>query len=50
MANILGQIQNLKNVLDSDETWYSGVFKVSDYESTLKILKFNMADHNVKIT
>ena len=33
-----------KNSLDSDENWYSEVFKVSDHELTLNIRKFNTAD------
>ena len=40
----------LKNLLDRDENCYWGVFEVSDYESTLKIRKFNMTDQNVTIT
>ena len=44
MADILRQTRNLKSLLDSDENWYLEAFGVSDYESILKIRKFNMAD------
>ena len=35
-------------LLDLDEILYSGVFEVADYESELKIQKFNMAGQNAK--
>ena len=49
MADILWWTGNLKKLLYSDENWYSKVFEVSDYKSTLKIRKFSMPDQNVKI-
>ena len=33
-----------KILLDWGENWYSGVFEVADYESSLKILEFKMVD------
>ena len=43
-GNSKWRIGNLKNLVDSDENWYSGVFQVFDYESAVKIRKFKMAD------
>ena len=42
------QIQNgglkCKKSLDWDDTWYSGILEIGDYESELIIQKFKMAD------
>ena len=37
-----------KKLLDWDENYNSEVFKVADYESSLEILKSNMADQHIK--
>ena len=38
----------MPDLLDWDENYNSGVFKVADYESSLEFSKSNMADRNVK--
>ena len=41
--------QKVKNLLEWDDIWYSGVFEVADEESELKNQKFKMADENADI-
>ena len=37
----------MKNLLYLCENWYAGISEISDYESSLKILEFKIADQNV---